>query len=171
MVRFLVIGAMAALCTLFAARQLDALGRTALAANPPPVLAASAIPTAPLTDREATIGRSADGQFWADGEVNGRPVRFLVDTGATTVALTQADARSLGLDPDTLTYSYVMTTANGPERAAPVRLDEVSVGNVRVMEVQAFVAQGGLGTSLLGMSYLGRLSKVEQTPDSMVLRS
>jgi aspartyl protease family protein len=169
MVRFLVIGAVAALLALGAARQLDSMGRS----TPRPVAAVDATSgsAAPLTDMMATIGRGTDGQFWADGEVNGRPVRFLVDTGATTVALTQADARSLGLDPELLNYSYVMMTANGPERAAPVRLDEVAVGNVKVMDVQAFVAQGGLGTSLLGMSYLGRLSKVEQTPDSMVLRS
>lgn len=172
MVRFLVVGAVAALCAVGAARELDSLGKSS--SSPAPVALVAAAQTSPPAsdvDAEATIGKAADGHFWADAQVDGHPVRVLIDTGATTVALTLADARSLGLNPDTLTYSYTVTTANGPERAAPVRLGVVAIGRAEVSDVQAFVLQGGLETSLLGMSYLGRLSKLEATPDSLVLRS
>lgn len=172
MVRFLVIGAIAAFCSIFAARALDLLG------HGQPTVAAAAVATAPAAvesssdgDAEATIGKGADGHFWADATVDGRSVRFLVDTGATTVALTMSDARNLGLDPDTMSYTYTVMTANGAAPAAPVRLGVVSIGRAEVSNVQAFVLQSGLETSLLGMSYLGRLSKFEATPDSMVLRS
>lgn len=170
MVRFLLIATIAALCAVGAARQLDGLGRSQ--PTPAPTAMSATSPQQPTaSDADATIAKAADGHFWADAVVDGRPVRFLVDTGATTVALTLDDARSLGLDPDGLTYSYTVMTANGSEKAAPVRLGLVAVGRAEVTNVQAFVLQGGLQTSLLGMSYLGRLAKFEATPDSLVLRS
>jgi aspartyl protease family protein len=87
------------------------------------------------------------------------------------VALTANDARSLGIDPTSLSYSYTVMTANGPARAAAVKLGLVSVGRAEVADVDAFVIDKGLETSLLGMTYLGKLSKFEATPDAMVLRS
>ena len=99
------------------------------------------------------------------------PVHFLIDTGATAVALTAKDARSLGIDPTSLDYRYTVTTANGPARAAAVKLSNISVDHAQVEDVQAFVIDQGLQTSLLGMTYLGRLSKFEATPDTLVLKS
>jgi aspartyl protease family protein len=92
------------------------------------------------------------------GEVNGRPVRFLVDTGATEVALTPADAQRLGFRTGDLHYGYKVVTAGGQTRAASVRLANVTVGGARVPDVDALVIENGLDASLLGMTYLGRLS-------------
>jgi aspartyl protease family protein len=177
MVRFAVISVVVAVCALVAARGLSAW--TAEGAGHPAVQAAVTAPPAapapaPTSDAEAgdaAIAKSPDGHYWADADVNGRQIHFLVDTGATAVALTADDARNLGFVPENLNYSYTVATANGPARAAAVKLNVVSVGGVQVDDVDAFVIDKGLPTSLLGMSYLGRLTKFEATPDQLVLRS
>ena len=116
------------------------------------------------------ILKSSDGHFWADGEVNGRTVRFLVDTGATAVALTPADAARLGIDPADLHYGYKVVTAGGQIRAASVRLGSITVAGARLENVDALVIEKGLDTSLLGMTYLGRLSRFEATRGALVLQ-
>ena len=115
------------------------------------------------------ILKSSDGHFWADGEVNGRTVRFLVDTGATAVALTPDDAARLGIDPQELHYGYKVVTAGGQIRAASVRLASITVAGARLENVDALVIEKGLDTSLLGMTYLGRLSRFEATRGTLVL--
>jgi aspartyl protease family protein len=170
----MLIGAVAALCAMGGARVL-----TAMAANnsaPQPAVAVATVatdapPAAPIESGEASIAKSTDGHFWANAEVDGHPVRFLIDTGATAVALTADDARNLGIDPSSLQYQYTVMTANGPAKAAQVKLGLVSVGRAQVSGVDAFVIDKGLETSLLGMSYLGRLARFEATPDALVLRS
>jgi aspartyl protease family protein len=172
MVRFLVVGVCAALCAVCAAQWL--MGASGNAAPHPVAAVANATPVAtsyPGADGEASIAKSGDGSFWADAQVDGHPVHFLVDTGATTVALTGDDARALGIDPQTLNFNSVVKTANGPEPAARVRLGVVAVGNAEVSDVDAIVIDKGLPTSLLGMTYLGRLSKFEATQDALDLRS
>lgn len=119
---------------------------------------------------DAAVVKGPDGHFWAEANVDGRRVRFLVDTGATAVALTLDDARRLGLDPDRLDFSQTVKTAAGDARAALVDLDYVAVAGARVDRVQALVLDKGLSTSLLGMTYLGRLSRIEATPASLILR-
>jgi aspartyl protease family protein len=170
MVRFIVLGLSAALCAVGAAQMLNRM-----ATSPAPAAAVAITapgPSAPGPNAgEASIAKAADGHFWADADVDGRPVRFLIDTGATAIALTSDDARSLGIDPDGLTYSYTVMTAAGPARAAAVKLGMVSVGRAQVADVDAFVIDHGLQTSLLGMSFLGRLQAFEATPDALVLRS
>jgi aspartyl protease family protein len=119
----------------------------------------------------ASVRRSQDGHFWAEAQVNGARVRFLVDTGASTVALTQTDARRVGLDVDSLRYGVQVMTAGGVTYGAPVRLRQVSVGGVRLDDVEALVMQNDdLQQSLLGMSFLGRLSRYEATQDALILR-
>ena len=118
----------------------------------------------------ARIARADDGHYWATGEVDGEAVRFLVDTGATAVSLTPADARRFGIDTRGLTYDYEVITAQGRARAAAVRLEALSVDGATVRDVDALVIEQGLETSLLGMSYLGRLSGFEATPTALVLR-
>lgn len=115
------------------------------------------------------IAKSTDGHFWARGSVNGASVRFLVDTGATAVALTPADAERLGLTPADLHYSYRVVTAGGQARAASVKLASITVAGARLNDVDALVIEKGLDTSLLGMSYLGRLTRFEATRQSLVL--
>ena len=116
------------------------------------------------------IPKSGDGHYWADGEVNGRTVRFLVDTGATAVALTPQDAQRLGIDPAALRYGYRVVTAGGQIRAASVKLASITVAGARVDNVDALVIERGLDTSLLGMTYLGRLSRFEAGRGGLVLQ-
>ncbi len=127
-------------------------------------------PSADPATGDAELSKASDGHYWAQGQVNGTDVRFLVDTGASNVALTIEDARRLGFDPQSLVYDVPVHTANGETRAAKVRLASLSVGDARVQDVEAMVVQQGLTTSLLGMSYLGRLSRIEATPEALILR-
>ena len=125
---------------------------------------------AALASSEA-IAKSIDGHFWAIGRVNGGSVRFLVDTGATAVALTPADAARLGLKPEDLHYSTTVVTAGGSTRAAAVKLASMTVSGATLRNVDALVIEKGLDTSLLGMSYLGRLTRFEATQTSLTLTS
>jgi aspartyl protease family protein len=130
-------------------------------------LSAAAAPGAP--GGGLAIPKAKDGHFWAVAHINGAAVRVLVDTGATAVALTPADATRLGFRPQDLKYAYRVTTAAGGTRAAAVKLSSVSVGGARLAEVDALVVEQGLDTSLLGMSYLGRLSRFTATPQALTL--
>lgn len=117
------------------------------------------------------VQKAADGHFWADADVaapsGAAQVRFLVDTGATAVALTPEDAAKLGIKAQDLKYGYNITTAGGAARAAAVTLAAVSINGARVENVQALVVAEGLDVSLLGMSYLGRLTRFEATRDTL----
>ena len=126
-------------------------------------------PAASAPGPAGAVMKASDGHFWADGEVDGTPVRFLVDTGATAVSLTPADAQRLGIDLHRLEYSSSVVTAGGRARAAPVRLASVKVGEARLEDVDALVIETGLEASLLGMSYLGRLSSFQATRQALIL--
>ena len=92
--------------------------------------------------------------------VNGAPVRFLVDTGASTVALSSADAHAAGINPNALAFDKTTTTANGVVRVAPVLLREIRIEQLSVENVPA-VVDANLSASLLGMSFLSRLKSFE----------
>jgi aspartyl protease family protein len=136
-----------------------------------PDLRGSAPVAATTEDGAAQIVKGADGHFWAEAKVDGRAVRFLIDTGATAVALSQTDAQRLGIDTHKLDYTYKVMTASGETRAASVKLASIAVAGARVRDVDALVIEKGLETSLLGMSYLGRLSSFQATPRALILRS
>ena len=119
---------------------------------------------------ELEFRRGSDGHFYIDAEVNGRPMRFLVDTGASDIVLTPADARRLGFTPSALTFNRIYETANGVGRGAPVVLDNVTVGAIRFQAVPASVNDSPMSDSLLGMSFLDRLSGYEVRGDSLILR-
>lgn len=123
----------------------------------------------PLPAHATAVPKSKDGHYWVEARVNDRAVRFLVDTGASLVALTTDDARRLGINVSSLTYDRPVMTANGKTAGAEVTLTSLSVGESRVTGVRAMVIREGLSTSLLGMSYLGRLSRIEATPSSLIL--
>ena len=116
------------------------------------------------------IPKAADGHYWAEARVNTTTVKFLVDTGASVVALTPQDARRLGINLNTLTYDQDVTTASGKTQAARVVIDHMQIGQSQMDNIEALVIPDGLSSSLLGMSYLGRLSRFEATQGSLILR-
>ncbi|MDF2766218.1 MAG: hypothetical protein K0S81_3212 [Rhodospirillales bacterium] len=116
-----------------------------------------------------------DGHFHVVAEVTvggipGQRVRFMVDTGASDVALTREDAERLGIDVERLRFNIPYSTANGTSFGAHVRLDRVRIGDVVVDNVAGSVVSGRLDQSLLGMSFLRRLSGFEFRGNEMVLR-
>lgn len=103
---------------------------------------------------DITVPQAPDGHYYLTLDINGVPVDFVVDTGATMMVLTQADARRIGLEPDTLRYLGRASTANGIVTTADVRLDRVTLGPFTDESVRASVNGGEMDGSLLGMSYL-----------------
>lgn len=123
-----------------------------------------------MTDDAVEIRRGIDGQFRAELEVNGRPVRFVIDTGASSLVLSRRDAAAVGIDVADLRFTGRAITANGPVSTAPVVLDEVRLGDLVDRDVAARVNGGQLDQSLLGMAYLDRFVRIEIEGDRMRLR-
>lgn len=116
---------------------------------------------------EIPVGR--DGHFHLTAALNGVNVRFIVDTGASTIALGPKDARRVGIDPDDLAYIGTAMTANGSVKTAPVTIDEFAIGEIVDRNVRAWVIGGDLDGSLLGMSYLRTFARVSFEGDLLVL--
>ncbi|TBN44047.1 TIGR02281 family clan AA aspartic protease [Paracoccus subflavus] len=116
---------------------------------------------------EIPVGR--DGHFHLTAQVNGRDVRFMVDTGASSIALGPADARRIGLDPDDLAYVGTAITANGQVQTAPVTIEEIAIGDIVDRNVPAWVIGADLDGSLLGMSYLRTFARVSFEGDLLIL--
>lgn len=133
------------------------------------VTAAVSPDTAVVDDRTVALRRGEDGHFHATLAINGESVRFLVDTGATQMVLSQQDARRLGIDLSRLVFSVPSVTANGRIFSAPVTLREVRLGPFTDSDVPAMVNGGALTTSLLGMRYLDRFARVSVQGDRMLL--
>jgi aspartyl protease family protein len=111
------------------------------------------------------------GSFSIGAQVNGAHVPMALDTGASSVVLTQEAAKAAGLPLEVLAYTVNVDTANGRARAAPVTLDRLAVGGIVERSVPALIAQPGqLRTSLLGMSFLNRLESWEVRGDQLVMR-
>jgi len=121
-------------------------------------------------DGSVAVRRSSDGHFRLTANVDGKPIRFLVDTGASLVALTRRDAETLGFDIARLKYGMRLNTANGTAWAAGVSLGEVTVGSIRARDISASVSREGLSESLLGLTFLNRLSGYEVRGDTMILK-
>lgn len=171
-VAVMVLATAAALTTAFWLNRLGSPGE-ARAAEPVAESVAWVAPAAPApkaSGAAAQIVRSPDGHYWAEALIDGRAVRVMVDTGASVVALTREDALRLGLRLAPSDFTVTVETAAGPTKAARVDLGSVSVAGARVERVPAMVVRDGLPHSLLGMSYLGRLSRFEATPRELILR-
>lgn len=114
--------------------------------------------------------RAEDGLFYAIGIVNGVPVRFLVDTGASTIVLTAQDAERIGVKPAEEHFRESAETANGQAQMALVTLESLAVGKVQSSQISAAVVRDGLGVSLLGQNWLSQLASLTISGDRMVLR-
>jgi aspartyl protease family protein len=135
------------------------------------------IPGSPLsvTDGDGraivTLQKGMNGHFDANVSINGRTIRAVIDTGATSTVLTRADAESAGFDPAALVFNIPVSTANGMARAARVVADDVAVGGIVRRNLPLLVAEAGrLDQSLLGMNFMGTLSGFDVRGDRLVLR-
>lgn len=143
-------------------------------AEPPPEAAAeefaAAAPPAPIGNGAAatTLRRSADGHFYADAQVNGARLRLLVDTGASGLVLTRADAQRAGVAAGD--FTAIGQGAGGTVRLMPTTLDRVALGPLSADNVPAMVAEDRLPVSLMGQSFLARIGTVTIRGDEMVLR-
>jgi len=115
------------------------------------------------------VPQRPDGHYYLTLQVDGTPVDFMVDTGATEVVLSQHDAGRVGIDVSTLSFFGEASTANGPVKIARVTLQDVALAGVDEGPLRAYVNQGELDVSLLGMSYLRRFAKMEIAQGYMVL--
>ena len=120
---------------------------------------------------EVVLTRGADGHYYAPGNADGAALRFLVDTGATVVALTQSDAELLGyfLNPGELTV--VGRAVNGEVRGKSILIKRLSIGDISAENVPAVIIPDGLRVSLLGQSFLSRMAQVTITDNRMTLKN
>lgn len=141
--------------------------------NAPAIMAAR--PESPATSRspdsrEVVISPSANGHFQVEGSIDGRRMNFMVDTGASVIALTARDAAMLGIHPTESEYRAMVRTANGVVRAAPIMLDRVEIEDISVRDVAALVLpEGALGDNLLGLTFLSKLRRFEYSEGKLVL--
>lgn len=120
--------------------------------------------------RSHTIAKDVRGHFSTDGRVDGRRVGFMVDTGASVIALTETSAAQVGIRPSRSDYNAPVATANGVVKAARARLASVDIGGLEVRDVEAMVLPDGvLSENLLGLSYLSRLRRFEYASGKLVL--
>ncbi len=118
---------------------------------------------------EVSIPQNFDGHYYITLDLNGNPVRFVIDTGATEMVLTPQDAAQAGIDMAALNYNSRAMTANGMVQTASIRLDEVSVAGITDRNVSAVVNGAPMQESLLGMSYLSRFDRISIENGRMVL--
>ncbi len=123
----------------------------------------------PVDERTIELRRANDGHFYARVRVNGTGIRFMVDTGATNLVLSQQDARRIGLAMDNLNYILPTNTANGTVYGAGVVLDRVELGGFVDTDVRAVVNGGRMNISLLGMTYLDRFRSFSVEGDRLLL--
>jgi aspartyl protease family protein len=122
--------------------------------------------------RVVEITRGGQGNFAVAAHLNSARISMVLDTGASSVVLTQDAAKAAGLPVEVLTYTVPIETANGRTRAAPVTLNSIAVGGIVERSVPALIAQPGqLRTNLLGMTFLNRLESWEVRGDKLVMRA
>jgi aspartyl protease family protein len=154
------------------ARMADQAGR--MPAAPPAAAALAAVPPAPAQQNpygsSVTVPPDPRGHFVVDARVDGRHITFMLDTGASMIALRASDAAALGIHPVAREFTVAVQTANGATRAAPVQLGMVEISGVSVRNVAALVSpDAALGENLLGLSFLSRLRRFEYSNGKMVL--
>lgn len=124
----------------------------------------------PLPAKAAILRQKPDSHYWGLADVDGYPVNFMVDTGASVVVLTYEDAKRMRLKPDTLDYKWKISTAGGETKGASVLLESVRIGGVEVEDVEAMILREGLEQNLLGMSFLKQLYSYEFRGTQLIIR-
>lgn len=154
---------LAVVFTRYAERTLDAPP-----APKPTVMAATTEP--PAAGRTVVIPRDSRGHFQVNGRVDGKHMGFLVDTGASVIALTERDAARLGIRPPQREFTTEVKTANGTVRAARTQLNRVEIDDVVVRDVAALIVpDAALSENLLGLSFLAKLRRFEYANGKLVL--
>jgi aspartyl protease family protein len=126
----------------------------------------------PVVYSATELKADVSGHYFAAADIDGATIHVMVDTGASGVALSYEDAEQVGLRPRSLDYDIAINTANGIVKAARVKLRRVEVDNVLVRDVDGVVLpEGALKGSLLGMSFLGRLSSFKIENGVLYLRN
>ncbi len=110
---------------------------------------------------ELVVSQDAEGGFQVVGQVNGQPVRFMIDTGATETVLAPQDARRLGVDLSGLTFDRQSETANGLGLGAPYQARTLEIGPIRLTDFKMEINKAPMSSSLLGLSFLNRLDSFE----------
>lgn len=118
---------------------------------------------------EVALSRQSDGHFYANITVDSQDMRVLVDTGASIVALTGADARGLGIDWDPGQVRPIGRGASGDVYGVPVMLERIALEGIEASQVQAVIVPEGLDVTLLGQSFLSQIDKVEISGNKMIL--
>ncbi len=118
---------------------------------------------------QVTTPRHFDGHFYLTLRLNGVPIEFVVNTGATEVVLSEADARAVGINMDRLIYTGLAMTANGEVRTAPARVSLTELEGIEDRNLRVWVNEGEMDGSLLGMRYLRLFEKIEMTSDTLTL--
>ena len=154
----------------FMAQVADRMAPSHASATTPAKFAAAIETPVPTGDRSLSIPRDAQGHFRTNGRIDGERIGFMVDTGASVVALNESSAARFGLHPTASQYNATVTTANGTIKGARARLDAVDVGGLVVRNVDAMVLPDeALSENLLGLSFLSKLKRFEYANGQMVL--
>lgn len=127
-------------------------------------------PAAAPAALEVTLDRSSDKHFYTQAEVNGKSVRFLIDTGASEIALTEEDARKIGITVDPGKYELIGHGASGMVRGQYVDLQQIDVGGIKDKGTKAVVVQGA-DVSLLGQPFLEKVDEIVIRKDEMILKT
>jgi len=114
--------------------------------------------------------RAADGHFHINAKVNGVDIKFMVDTGASSIVLNKEDAIRTGFNVEQLSYNMAISTANGQTRAASVNLQTLQIGGKLHANIAAIVNEGELDSSLLGMSFLDKIASMKIEGDKLTLK-
>ena len=117
-----------------------------------------------------TIPAAANGHFLVDAMANNGEVRFLIDTGASGILLTQEDAKKAGIHPASLSFNQRVQTANGEILVAQANLRQIRIGGLTVQDLEVWVTRSPMPISLLGMTFLSRLASYEARKEELVLR-
>ena len=123
-----------------------------------------------VTDEGLLLHRAQDGHFWLRSDVNGVPVKFMIDTGASNVVLSPNDARRVGVNTGLLDFSGIASTANGDVSYARATISQMTLGNAVFYDVPVTVNGAEMHGSLLGMSILKNFTSIEFRGDMLILR-